>query len=94
VYRNVTNVYTALIAVRVGRIFNAKLPSRIEVTVTHNSAEIRPSLFNGAVTPTKSVEGEISPKFAECERIKIANKNALDYAENVRVERVLFRGQA
>lgn len=64
---------------RVGRNFIAELPSRIEVTVTHNSAEICPPLFNGAVTPTKSVEGEISPEFAECERIKTADKKGYGF---------------
>jgi len=47
-----------LIAVRVGRNFIAELPSRIEVTVTLNSAEICPPLFNGAITPQNQMKAK------------------------------------
>jgi len=80
--------------VRVSRNFNAKLPSRIEVAVTHNSAEICPRLSHRVITPTKSIEGEISPEFAECERNKNEDKKDMNSAENVGFKRVLFRGQA
>jgi len=61
VSRNVTNVYTALIAGRVSRNFIAELPSRIEVTVTHNSAEICPRLSHKVITTPNQLRAKQAP---------------------------------
>jgi hypothetical protein len=67
---NVTNVYTALIAVRVGRNFIAELPSRIEVTVTLNSADIRPRLSHRVITPLNRLRAKSPPNLQSVNALK------------------------
>ncbi len=83
-----------MIAVRVSRNFNAKLPSRIEVTVTHNSADIRPRLSHRVITPQNQLRAKQAPNLQSVNALKSDVKKDIDSAGNVRAERVLFRGQA
>ena len=79
---------------RVSRNFNAKLPSRIEVAVTHNSAEICPRLSHRVIAPLNQLRAKQAPNLQSVRVIKAKIKKDMNSAENVRVERVLFRGQA